>query len=82
MEQLKGFVGNWGVRDGVDLTNDQVCERRWTSRQRLTTGAPSPGDCAAGDEKLSKESEGESSIHLGSNLSATGEAARVVALAR
>jgi DegV family protein with EDD domain len=74
---LKVLFGTESFRDGVDLTNDQFFERLETSQQLPTTSAPSPGDFATAYEKLSKESEGVISIHLGSNLSATCEAARL-----
>ena len=74
---LKVIFGNESFRDGVDLTNDEFFERLDASQQLPTTSAPSPGDFAQVYERLSKESEGVISIHLGSNLSATCEAARL-----
>ena len=74
---LKVLFGNESFRDGVDLTGDQFFERLEASQQLPTTSAPSPGDFAAVYRKLSEGCEGVVSIHLGSNLSATCESARL-----
>ena len=74
---LKVLFGNETFRDGIDLTNDQFFERLETAQQLPTTSAPSPGDFSMVYEALSKECDGVVSIHLGSNLSATCEAARL-----
>jgi DegV family protein with EDD domain len=71
------LFGSESFRDGVDLTNDQFFERLETAQQLPTTSAPSPGDFSMVYEALSKECDGVVSIHLGSNLSATCEAARL-----
>ncbi|HEY8680576.1 MAG TPA: DegV family protein [Candidatus Dormibacteraeota bacterium] len=74
---LKVLFGSESFRDGVDLTNDQFFQRLETAQQLPTTSAPSPGDFSMVYEALSKECDGVVSIHLGSNLSATCEAARL-----
>ncbi|TMD55430.1 MAG: DegV family protein [Chloroflexi bacterium] len=74
---LKVLFGNESFRDGVDLTNDEFFRKLASSSQLPTTSAPSPGDFAGVYEKLSRECEGVVSIHLGSNLSATCESARL-----
>ncbi len=74
---LKVLFGNETFRDGVDLTPDQFFTRLETSQQLPTTSAPSPGDFAQVYQRLSRECDGVISIHLGSNLSATCEAARI-----
>lgn len=74
---LKVLFGNESYRDGVDLTNDEFFRKLESSNQLPTTSAPSPGDFATVYEKLSKQCEGAVSIHLGSNLSATCESARL-----
>jgi DegV family protein with EDD domain len=74
---LKVLFGNEAFRDGVDLTSDQFFDRLSKASKLPTTSAPSPGDFAAVYERLSKECQGVISIHLGSQLSATVEAARV-----
>jgi DegV family protein with EDD domain len=74
---LKVLFGNESFRDGVDLTGDQFFQRLEASLQLPTTSAPSPGDFAAVYQKLSEDCEGVVSIHLGSNLSATCESARL-----
>jgi DegV family protein with EDD domain len=74
---LKVLFGNESFRDGVDLTSDQFFQRLEASQELPTTSAPSPGDFAAVYQRLSGECEGVVSIHLGSNLSATCESARL-----
>ena len=71
------LFGNETFKDGVDLTPDQFFARLESSQQLPTTSAPSPGDFATVYEKLRGECDGVVSIHLGSNLSATCEAARL-----
>ena len=78
---LKVLFGNETFRDGVDLTNDEFFRKLETAQQLPTTSAPSPGDFAAAYEKLRGECAGVVSIHLGSNLSATCESARLGAQA-
>jgi DegV family protein with EDD domain len=74
---LRVLFGNESFRDGVDLTNDEFFRKLESSNQLPTTSAPSPGDFASVYEKLSHECDGVVSIHLGSNLSATCESARL-----
>jgi DegV family protein with EDD domain len=74
---LKVLFGNETFRDGVDLDSDQFFNRLARSSKLPTTSAPSPGDFAAVYERLAKECEGVISIHIGSQLSATVESARV-----
>jgi DegV family protein with EDD domain len=74
---LKVLFGNETFRDGVDLTPDGFFEKLESSQQLPTTSAPSPGDFAEAYGRLARECDGVISIHLGSNLSATCEAARL-----
>jgi len=78
---LKVLFGNESFRDRVDLTDDQFYERLGQADKLPTTSAPSPGDFAEVYEKLRGECDGVISIHLGSNVSATVEAARLGAAA-
>ena len=71
------LFGKETFKDGVDLTNDQFFQRLEGAQQLPTTSAPSPGDFAEAYGRLAKECDGVISIHLGSNLSATCEAARL-----
>lgn len=74
---LKVLFGNESFRDRVDLTDAEFYSRLEQADKLPTTSAPSPGEFAEMYEKLSGECEGVISIHLGSNVSATVEAARV-----
>ena len=74
---LKVLFGKETFRDGVDLDSDQFFQKLEASQQLPTTSAPSPGDFAEVYQRLSEECEGVVSIHLGSNLSATCESARL-----
>lgn len=74
---LKVLFGNESFRDGEDMTNDQFFSRLEDAIQLPTTSAPSPGDFATVYERLRGECDGVISIHLGSNLSATCESARL-----
>ncbi len=74
---LKVLFGNESFRDRVDLTDDQFYARLGQAEKLPTTSAPSPGDFAEVYRKLSIECDGVISIHLGSNVSATVEAARI-----
>lgn len=78
---LQVVFGSESFRDGVDLTADQFFERLERSDKLPTTAAPAPGDFAEVYRRLAKECEAVVSIHIGSNLSATVEAARVGAAA-
>ena len=74
---LKVLFGEETFRDRVDMTDAQFFERLEASSKLPTTSAPSPGDFAAVYERLSKDYEACISIHIGRQLSATAEAARV-----
>ena len=74
---LKVLFGTETFRDGVDMTNAQFFDRLAASSKLPTTSAPSPGDFAAVYERLAREYESCISIHIGAQLSATAEAARV-----
>lgn len=74
---LSVIFGREAFRDGVDLDSDQFFERLARSTELPTTSAPAPGDFRALYERLSHVCDGVLSIHIGSNLSATVEAARV-----
>ena len=74
---LKVLFGEETFRDGVDLNNEEFFRRLSTATKLPTTSAPSPGEFAELYERLSKDFEGCISIHIGAQLSATAEAARV-----
>jgi DegV family protein with EDD domain len=74
---LKVLFGNETFRDRVDMTDDEFFRRLEASTKLPTTSAPSPGEFAEIYERLSKDYEGCISIHIGAQLSATAEAARV-----
>jgi fatty acid kinase fatty acid binding subunit len=74
---LKVLFGNESFRDRVDLTDDQFFQRLATASKLPTTSAPSPGEFAEVFTRLAKDHEGCISIHIGAQLSATAEAARV-----
>jgi fatty acid kinase fatty acid binding subunit len=74
---LKVLFGEETFRDGVDMNNEEFFRRLATVTKLPTTSAPSPGEFAELYERLSKEFEGCISIHIGAQLSATAEAARV-----
>ncbi len=78
---LRVHFGNKSYKDGVDLTNREFFEKLAAADKLPTTSAPSPGDFAEVYERLRKECDGIVSIHLGSNLSATVESARLGAQA-
>lgn len=78
---LKVLFGEDTFRDGVDMTNEQFFARLATSTRLPTTSAPSPGEFAELYARLAKDHEGCISIHIGRQLSATAEAARVGAQA-
>jgi len=71
------IFGQESFRDGGDLSNDEFFRKLEQSQQLPTTSAPSPGDFSEAYQALSRECDGVVSIHLGSNLSATCEAARL-----
>ena len=74
---LKVLFGEETFRDGVDMNNEEFFRRLATATKLPTTSAPSPGEFAAVYERLAKDHEGCVSIHIGGQLSATAEAARV-----
>ena len=78
---LKVIFGTETFRDRVDMTDDEFFRRLATSTKLPTTSAPSPGEFADVYTRLAQDYEGCISIHLGAQLSATVEAARVGARA-
>jgi len=74
---LKVVFGKESFRDGVDMTNEEFFRRLDVSTALPTTSAPSPGEFAQVYKRLSRDYEGCISIHIGAQLSATAEAARV-----
>ena len=74
---LKVLFGKDTFRDGVDMTNEQFFQRLAASTTLPTTSAPSPGEFAEVYRRLAKDHDGCISIHIGAQLSATAEAARV-----
>jgi DegV family protein with EDD domain len=74
---LKVLFGEETFRDGVDMSNEEFFARLATSTKLPTTSAPSPGEFAELYTRLAKDHDGCISIHIGRQLSATAEAARV-----
>jgi DegV family protein with EDD domain len=74
---LKVLFGKETFRDRVDMTDEQFFQRLAASTVLPTTSAPSPGEFAEVYGRLSRDYEGCISIHIGAQLSATAEAARV-----
>jgi DegV family protein with EDD domain len=74
---LKVLFGEETFRDGVDMNNEEFFARLAASSKLPTTSAPSPGEFAEVYTRLAKDHDGCISIHLGGQLSATAEAARV-----
>jgi DegV family protein with EDD domain len=74
---LKVLFGKESFRDRVDMTDEEFFRRLAASSSLPTTSAPSPGEFAEVYERLSKDYESCVSIHIGRQLSATAEAARV-----
>jgi DegV family protein with EDD domain len=74
---LKVLFGTETFRDRVDMTDAQFFERLAASSKLPTTSAPSPGEFAEVYSRLSRDYEACISIHIGAQLSATAEAARV-----
>ena len=74
---LKVLFGTQTFRDGVDMTNDEFFRRLAASTSLPTTSAPSPGEFAEVYQRLAEDHDGCISIHIGSQLSATAEAARI-----
>jgi DegV family protein with EDD domain len=78
---LKVLFGSETFRDRVDMTDAQFFQRLAASSKLPTTSAPSPGEFAEVYQRLAKDYESCISIHIGAQLSATAEAARVGAQA-
>ena len=74
---LKVLFGSETFRDRVDMTDAEFFSRLAASAKLPTTSAPSPGEFAEVYRRLAGSYEGCISIHIGSQLSATAEAARV-----
>jgi DegV family protein with EDD domain len=74
---LKVLFGEETFRDGVDMNNQEFFARLATSTKLPTTSAPSPGEFAEVYQRLAKDHDGCISIHIGAQLSATAESARV-----
>lgn len=74
---LKVLFGKESFRDRVDMTDDQFFARLAASSSLPTTSAPSPGEFADVYRRLAEKHDGCISIHIGQQLSATAEAARV-----
>jgi DegV family protein with EDD domain len=69
--------GNESFRDRIDLTEDEFFDRLRRADRLPTTAAPPPGAFAEVYERLSQTHDGVISIHIGSNISGTVEAARL-----
>jgi DegV family protein with EDD domain len=74
---LKVIFGNETFRDRVDMTDDEFFRRLAAATKLPTTSAPSPGEFAEVYRRLAADHDGCISIHLGAQLSATAEAARI-----
>jgi DegV family protein with EDD domain len=74
---LKVLFGKETFRDRVDITDEEFFRRLSTATSLPTTSAPSPGEFAEVYTRLAKDYDGCISIHIGAQLSATAEAARV-----
>ncbi len=74
---LKVLFGTETFRDRVDLTDAQFFQRLESATKLPTTSAPSPGEFAEVYARLARDYESCISIHIGTQLSATAEAARV-----
>jgi DegV family protein with EDD domain len=74
---LKVIFGNETFRDRVDVSDEDFFRRLASATTLPTTSAPSPGEFADVYRRLAQDHDGCISIHLGAQLSATVEAARV-----
>jgi DegV family protein with EDD domain len=74
---LKVLFGTETFRDGVDISNEEFFRKLSTAIKLPTTSAPSPGEFAEVYKRLARDHDGCISIHIGAQLSATAEAARV-----
>jgi DegV family protein with EDD domain len=73
---LQVIFGNEAYREGVEITTEEFYERLVKSRPLPTTSAPSVGDFQEVYERLLKEADSIVSIHIGTKLSATVQAAQ------
>ncbi|HSS60004.1 MAG TPA: DegV family protein [Candidatus Limnocylindrales bacterium] len=78
---LKVLFGQETFRDRIDMTDEEFFRRLAASATLPTTSAPSPGEFAEVYRRLAKDHDSCISIHIGAQLSATAEAARVGAAA-
>jgi DegV family protein with EDD domain len=78
---LKVIFGDETFRDRVDMSDDEFFRRLAAATKLPTTSAPSPGEFAEVYKRLAEDRDGCISIHLGAQLSATAEAARIGAQA-
>ena len=74
---LKVIFGSETFRDRVDMSDDEFFRRLAAATKLPTTSAPSPGEFAEVYRRLAANHDGCISIHLGAQLSATAEAARI-----
>jgi DegV family protein with EDD domain len=74
---LKVLFGSETFRDRVDITDEEFFRRLAASTELPTTSAPSPGEFAEVYRRLAADHDGCISIHIGAQLSATAEAARL-----
>jgi DegV family protein with EDD domain len=74
---LKVLFGSETFRDRIDMTDAEFFARLTASSKLPTTSAPSPGEFAEVYGRLAKDYEACISIHIGRQLSATAEAARI-----
>jgi fatty acid kinase fatty acid binding subunit len=74
---LKVLFGNETYRDNIDMSNEEFFRKLTGATKLPTTSAPSPGEFAEAYKRLAKDHDGCISIHIGAQLSATAEAARV-----
>ena len=74
---LKVLFGDETFRDRVDMTDAEFFARLAAASKLPTTSAPSPGEFAEVYSRLASDYEACISIHIGAQLSATAEAARV-----
>jgi DegV family protein with EDD domain len=73
---LQVIFGNEAYREGVDITTEEFYERLVKSRPLPTTSAPSVGDFQEVYERLLTEVDSIVSIHIGTKLSGTVQAAQ------
>ena len=78
---LNVIFENRSYKDRVELADDEFFAMLGRATRLPTTSAPAPGDFAEVYRRLSGECEACISIHIGSNLSGTVEAARLGAQA-